>query len=143
MSSLDLSFSRNGRKLAAAMSAYAMPRLLPKLQARTNSLSGCNRYDDLSVDFKDACVYLYAWLGYGRVRGMVQFPFARLYPVKGGLYNVSVRRLLDWSRAEDARLDVIFNSFVFQAPSAKFWVKIGEHKTFEECIDLLVEDPCF
>jgi hypothetical protein len=139
----DLRWSRKGRKLNDAMREYATPRLLPKLQARTADRPDCNRYDDLDVEFLDACVYLRAWLGYGDHCGMAEFPFARLYPVQGGRYNLSLRRLIDWARAEDEPLQAVLDKFWFQAPNAKFWVKIATHKTFEECIDLLVKDPGF
>ncbi len=142
-SSLDLRFSRKGRKLMAAMRDYVQPRLLPKLQARTAHRPDCNRYDAIGVEFLDACIYLQGWLGYGEVRGIAEFPFARLYPVKGGRYNLSVRRLIDWSRAEDEPLRVVTDMFWNLAPNSKHWVKIATHKTFEECIDLLVEDPNF
>ncbi|MGA2656792.1 MAG: hypothetical protein ABSH34_04640 [Verrucomicrobiota bacterium] len=55
VNSCELRFSRKGRKLADAMRAYTKCRLLPKLQARTESRLECNRYDDLSVEFVDAC----------------------------------------------------------------------------------------
>jgi hypothetical protein len=125
------------------MCAYAESRLLPKLQARTASRPECNRYDGLSVEFMDACVYLHAWLGYGGTAGIAEFPFARLYPVSGGLYNVSIRRLVDWSRVEDYPLYAIQDLFWNQAPSAKFWFKIAEHATFEESIARLLDDPNF
>ena len=54
-----------------------------------------------------------------------------------------VRRLYDWSRAEDAPLMAVFDLFWNLAPNAKYWVKIARHKTFEECIDLLVKEPTF
>lgn len=139
----ELKFSRRGRKLAAAMVAYAKPRLMPKLNARTASRPDCNRYDDLSVEFMDACLYLHAWLGHGDTCGIAEFPFARLYPVKGGLYNLSIRRLIDWSHVEDNPLWAVWDRFWNQAPNAKFWVKIARHQTFEECVDLLVKDPNF
>jgi hypothetical protein len=139
----DLRFSRKGRRLSAAMRDYAEPRLLPKLQARTADQPDCNRYDAVDVEFLDACVYLRAWLGYGDVSGIAEFPFARLYPVKGGRYNLSVRRLIDWSRAEDAPVHVVADLFWNLAPNAKHWVKIATHKAFEECIGLLVKDPNF
>jgi hypothetical protein len=143
MSTSELRWSRKGRKLKDAMCAYVEPRLLPKLQARTADSPGCNRHDAVDVEFLDACVYLRSWLGYGECGGIAEFPFARLYPVAGGRYNVSVRRLIDWSRAEDEPLDRVFNAFWFQAPNARFWVKIATHKTFEECIELLIKDPSF
>ena len=142
-SSLDLRFSRKGRRLAEAMRDYAGSRLLPKLQARTANRPDCNRYDAVDLEFLDACIYLQAWLGYGDVGGIAEFPFARLYPLKGGRYNLSVRRLIDWSRAEDEPLQVVTNMFWNLAPNARHWVKIATHKTFEECIDLLVKDPNF
>jgi hypothetical protein len=142
INSCDLRFSSKGRKLAAAMKAYAAPRLLPKLNARTAHAGG-NRYDGLSVEFMDACVYLHAWLGDGNIHGIAEFPFARLYPVKGGLYNVSVRRLIDWSRVEDSPVWAAQNLFWNQAPNAKFWVKIARHQTFEEAMDALARDPNF
>lgn len=143
INSCKLKLSRRGRKLAEAMEAYAKPRLMPKLEARTASRPGCNRYDDLSIEFMDACAYLHAWLGDGDICGIAELPIARLYPVKGGLYNLSVRRLLDWSRVEDNPIWAVQDLFWNQAPNAKFWVKVATHKTFEECIDLLVKDPNF
>lgn len=140
--SCDLKYSKKGRKLADAMRAYAKPRLLPKLQART-ARNGGNRYDDISIEIMDACVYLHAWLGDGDVCGIAEFPFARLYPVKGGLYNVSVRRLIDWPLIEDNPIWAVQDFFWNQAPRAKFWVKIATHLTFEESIDALVRDPNF
>jgi hypothetical protein len=142
INSCELKFSRKGRKLAAAMEAYAGARLLPKLKARTNHTNGI-RYDALSVDFMDACVYLKAWLGAGDRCGIAEFPFARLYPVTGGLYNVSVRRLIDWERVEDSPIWVAKDLFWNQAPNAKFWVKIAHHKTFEEAVEALACDPNF
>jgi len=141
--SCDLKFSSKGKKLAAAMREYAEPRLLPKLQARTAGSSWSNRYDAVDVEFMDACVYLQAWLGHGDVGGIAEFPFARLYPVKGGCYNVSVRRLIDWSRAEEEPIYAVADMFWLLAPNAKHWVKVATHKTFEESIDLLVKDPNF
>ena len=143
INSCDLKFSRKGRKLSDAMCEYALPRLLPKLQARTGASPASNRYDDLSVEFMDACVYLHAWLGCEDVCGIAEFPFARLYPVEGGLYNLSIRRLIDWSRIEDNPIWAVQDLFWNQAPNAKFWVKIATHRTFEECMDLLVKDPNF
>ena len=105
--------------------------------------TGGNRYDDLSVEFMDACVYLHAWLGDGSIHGIAEFPFARLYPVNGGLYNVSVCRLIDWSRVEDSPVRAAENLFWNQAPNAKFRVKIARHKTFEEAMDALARDPNF
>jgi len=142
INSCGLKYSRRGRKLADAMKAYAEPRLLPKLRARTERSAG-NRYDDLSIEIMDACVYLHAWLGDGDVCGIAEFPFARLDPVKGGLYNVCVRRLIDWSRIEDNPIWAVQDLFWNQAPCAKFWVKIATHLTFEEGIDALVRDPNF
>jgi hypothetical protein len=137
-----LRFSPKGRKLAAAMKAYAEPRLLPKLRARTAHAGG-NRYDGLSIEFMDACVYLHAWLGDGNHRGIVEFPLARFCPIKGGLYNVSVRRLIDWARVEDSPVWAVRDLFWNQAPDAKFWLKIAQHKTFEESVEVLVQDPNF
>jgi hypothetical protein len=139
----DLSFSRKERKLTRAMREYAQDRLMPKLRARTIQSPGCNRHDDLDVRFADACVYLRSWLGYGNSCGIVEFPFARLYPVAGGRYNLAVRRLCDWSRAEDTPLVAAINLFWNLAPNANHWIKIARHRTFEECIDLLVQEPAF
>ena len=140
----DLRYSRRGIKLTEAMRDYVRPRLLPKLEARSKDSLDCIRHDGLSVEFRDACVYLNSWLGYGDICGVTEFPFARLYPVQRGfLYNLSIRRLIDWTRAEDEPVMANFNTFFFQAPNARFWVKVARNKTFEECIDLLVKDPNF
>lgn len=135
INSCHLRLSRKGKKLAEAMSAYANSRLLPKLQARTDHHPECNGYVCVDADFRDACVYLLAWLRHQEVRGGAEFPFARLYPVKGGLYNPSVRRLIDWSRVEDNPIWAVQDLFWNQAPNAKFWVKLATHKTFEERMD--------
>lgn len=131
----DIKWSRKGRKLMEAMNAYVEPRLLPKLQARTAGRPDCNRHDAIDVEFLDACIYLRSWLGYGESCGIAEFPFARLYPVAGRRYNLWVRRLIDWSRAEDDPIGAVFNAFWFQAPNAKFWVRLATHKTFEEWIE--------
>lgn len=139
----DLRFSRKGQKLADAMTAWAEPRLLPKLQARTCDRPESSQYTDVAAVFLDACVYLHAFLEHPDEFGAAEFPFARLYPVKGGRYNLSVRRLIDWSRAEDYSVMSVDQLFFMQAPNAKFWVKVATHKTFEECIDLLVRETSF
>lgn len=141
--SCDLRFSRKGQKLAEAMSAWAEPRLLPKLQARTCERPEASQYTDVAAVFLDACVYLHAWLEHPDEFGVAEFPFARLYPVKGGRYNLSVRRLIDWSRAEDYSVMSVDQLFWMQAPNAGFWVKVATHKTFEECIELLVREKTF
>jgi hypothetical protein len=97
----------------------------------------------VDTKFEDACVYLVAWLEYEAEFGGAEFPFARLYPVRDGGYNLSVWRLIDWTRAENSSVTSVDQMFFLQAPSAKFWSKTATHKTFEECIDLLVEDPTF
>jgi hypothetical protein len=142
-SSIDIRWSRKGRRLADEMSQYAAERLLPKLKARTESDPGASKYCSVDAKFLDACVYLVTWLEYEGEFGGAEFPFARLYPVQGGCYNLSVRRLVDWTRAENYSVTSVDQMFFFQAPSAKFWSKVATHKTFEECIDLLVKDPSF
>jgi hypothetical protein len=142
-STCNLRFSRKGQKLADAMSAWAEPRLLPKLQARTGHRPEASQYTAVAAVFLDACVYLHAWLEHPDEFGAAEFPFARLYPVKGSRYNLSVRRLIDWSRAEDYSVSSVDQLFFMQAPKAKFWIKVATHKTFEECIDLLVREETF
>jgi hypothetical protein len=57
-STLDIRFSRKGRKLAEEMSRYAAERLLPKLQGRTESNPRASKYRSVDARFQDACVYL-------------------------------------------------------------------------------------
>ncbi len=142
-STSDLRFSRKGKLLADAMSQYAEERLLPKLQKRTQSNPEASKYCSVQAQFLDACVYLTAWLEYEGEFGGAEFPFARLYPVEGGRYNLCVRRLIDWARAENYSVTSVDQMFFLQAPRAKFWSKISTHKTSEECIDLLVKEPTF
>lgn len=142
-SSLDIQFSRKGRKLAEEMRQYAAERLLPKLRSRTDSDPRASKYCTVDAKFLDACVYLVAWLEYEGEFGGAEFPFARLYPVQGGRYNLCVRRLIDWTKAEQFTVTSVDQMFFLQAPSSKFWSKIATHKTFEECIDLLVREPSF
>ena len=142
-SSIDIRFSRKGRKLAEEMSQYAADRLLPKLQARTESDPRASMYFSVDAKFLDACIYLVAWLEYEGEFGGAEFPFARLYPVRGSCYNLCIRRLIDWTKAENFTVTSVDQTFFFQAPSSKFWSKIATHQTFEKCIDLLVKDPSF
>ena len=117
---------------------------IPKvLQSRTHADPAASKYRCVDAKFLDACVYLVAWLEYEREFGGAEFPFARLHPVVGGRYNLSVRRLIDWGRAENYSVSSVDQMSFLQAPSAKFWTKIATHKTFEECIDLLTKDPSF
>jgi hypothetical protein len=51
--------------------------------------------------------------------------------------------LIDWARAENFTVTSVDQMFFMEAPSAKFWSKIATHKTFEECIELLDQDPAF
>lgn len=136
----ELQYSRKGRKLSDAMCAYAEPRLLRKLKARSRKNPWGNRHDCLTVAFRDACVFIYSWLGCGDVYGNIEFPLARLYPIKGGYYNLALRRPEDWELVEGQSVYGAVDAFWNQAPNAKFWIKIAQHKTFEECIDLLVQD---
>jgi hypothetical protein len=122
---------------------FASERLLPKLQARTDDNPRSSKYRSVDLRFQDACVYLVAWLDYEGEFGGTEFPFARLYLVAGGRYNLPVRRLIDWSRAEDFSVTSVDQMFFLQAPSAEFWTKVARHKTFEDCIDLLIKDPSF
>lgn len=138
-----LRLSRRAHKLADEMSRYAAERLLPKLQARTESDPRSSKYRSVDAKFADACVYLVAWIEYEGEFGGAEFPFARLYPVRESRYNLSIRRLIDWTRAENYSVTSVDQMFFLQAPTAKFWSKLATHKTFEECIDMLVEDPSF
>ena len=72
-SSIDIRFSRKGRKLAEEMSRYAADRLLPKLQTRTESDPRANKYCSVDAKFLDACVYLVAWLEYEGEFGGAEF----------------------------------------------------------------------
>ena len=139
----ELQNSRKGRKLSDAMLAYTAPRLLRKLKARSRHNPWGNRHDCVTIAFRDACVIIYSWLGCGDIYSNIKFPLARLYPIKGGYYNLALRRPEDWELVEEAPLSVGDDAFWNQAPNAKFWIKSAQHKTFEECIDLLVKDRRF
>lgn len=136
-STANLQWTAKGRKLARQMDEFAAKRLLPSLQARAGWDPFAREYRSVNVSFRDACVYLVAWLEFERESVGAEFPFARLYPVRGGGYNLCVRRLSDWMRAEHFYPNRAFDMFFFEAPSAKYWTKIAVHKTFEECVELL------
>lgn len=136
-------WSPKGKKLAEEMKQYVESRLLPKLKARTAKNPTGILHRQIHIQLQDACIYLQSYLEGEIHGGFVEFPFARLYPVKGGYYNVAIRRLVDWSRAEDDPVTPFADLFYFQAPNASFWVKVAQRKTFEECIDILVKEPQF
>jgi hypothetical protein len=124
-----------------ALAEYASALLLPRLQARTAAASSSNRYTGLSVRVSRNVVYLEAVLTNDTEWGGFLFDFARLQPVKGGRYNLSIRRSPDWVRAEQSSIGeaaLYFTSSALQ-PRAVDWVKVGRQKTFEECVLLLEE----
>src|SRR4051812_45247620 len=105
-------FSQAEFKFKAGLAECANRKLLSKLQLRTEDNSGSNQYTGINVRLAHNSIFLEAimtndveWGGFG-------FDFARLVPVKGGLYNVSVRRLEDWVKAEQASVASASSYFI-------------------------------
>ena len=93
----------------------------------------------------DGGVYLEAILTNDVEWGGFGFDFARLIPVKADLYNLAIRRLEDWVKAEQATVASASSYFTATAmsPRATDWIQIARRKTFEECIEFLEDDPSF
>jgi hypothetical protein len=135
-------FSKAEFQFKVALGHYASERLLPKLKARATRNRSANQYTGVNVRLSDA-VYLEAimtndveWGGFG-------FDFARLVPGSSGLYNLSIRRLEDWDRAEQNTVAAASEYFIGTAvcPRAADWIPIARGKTFQECVELLLAEP--
>jgi hypothetical protein len=133
-------FSNAEYKYKVSLADYATEALLPKLRARTSRAPDVNQYTGISVRVADDVVYLEAILTNATEWGGFGFDFARLIPVKGGLYNLSLRRSEDWKRAEESTVAAASNYFINTAisPRAIDWIQITRGKTFEECIHSMV-----
>ena len=116
---------------------YATARLLPMLQHRTMAEPAANQYTGINVRLAHGAVYLEAILTHESEWGGFGFDFARLHPLSDGRYNLSIRRLEDWARAEQctiASASVYFTETAL-APRPADWVAIAPNRPFEECIE--------
>jgi hypothetical protein len=138
-------YSSAAFKFKTALADYAVKRLLPRLQARTAGYPDSNIYTGLNVRLTDNAIYLEAILTNTTEWGGFGFDFARLSRAKNGLYNLAVRRVEDWSKAEQETVAAASNYFMETVicPRARDWVGIARAKTFEECVELLLEEPTF
>lgn len=134
-------FSNAEYKFKVALADFASAALLPKLQSRTAG-ADANQYTGINVRVADEVVYLEAILTNSTEWGGFGFDFARLVPVKGGLYNLSLRRIDDWQRAEQSTVAAASNYFINTAisPRATDWLQITRGKSFEECINYLLRE---
>ena len=132
----------SGFEFKSALGHYASERLLPKLKARAKRTGSTNRYTGVNVRISDA-VYLEAILTNEIEWGGFGFDFARLVPANSGLYNLSLRRVEDWARAEQNTVAAASEYFIGTAicPRALDWIPIARGKTFQECVELLLVDP--
>ena len=135
-------FSKAEFKLKSALGHYASERLLPKLKARAKRSRSANQYTGINARLSDA-VYLEAILTNEIEWGGFGFDFARLVPASSGLYNLSIRRLEDWRKAEQDSVASASEYFIGTAicPRASDWIPIARGKTFEECVELLRDEP--
>jgi len=131
-------FSQAEFKFKSALGQYASERLLSKLKARAQRNGSSNQYTGINARVSDA-IYLEAILTNETEWGGFGFDFARLVPVNSGLYNLSIRRLEDWTRAERDTVAAASEYFMSTAicPRASDWIQIARKRTFEECIDVL------
>jgi hypothetical protein len=134
-------FSNAEFKFKVALGDFASEALLPRLQSRT-ARGDTNQYTGVNVRVVDEVVYLEAILTNSTEWGGFGFDFARLVPVKGGLYNLSMRRGEDWKRAEQSTVAAASNYFINTAisPRASDWIQITRGKTFEQCIEYLLRE---
>jgi hypothetical protein len=138
-------FSNAEYKFKVALADYATQALLPKLRSRTSRAPDANQYTGISVRVADDVVYLEAIITNATEWGGFGFDFARFIPVKGGLYNLSLRRGEDWRRAEESTVAAASNYFINTAisPRAVDWIQITRGKTFEECVECLMRNLDF
>ena len=119
-------FSDAEFKFKVTLADFASEALLPKLQSRTVGRSEGNQYTGVNVRVADDVVYLEAILTNSTEWGGFGFDFARLIPVRGGLYNLSLRRGDDWKRAEQSTVAAASNYFINTAinPRASDWIQV-------------------
>jgi hypothetical protein len=132
-------FSNAELEFRIALADYATARLLPILQRRTVADRAANQYTGINVRLAHHALYLEAILTHDSEWGGFGFDFARLYPVKDGRYNLSLRPLEDWMRAEQCTISSAATYFTGTgvAPPITNWVSIAASRTFEECIELV------
>jgi len=135
-------FSNAEFNFKVTLADFASAALVPKLQSRTARGSSGNQYTGINVRVVGDVVYLEAILTNSTEWGGFGFDFARLVPVKDGLYNLSMRRGEDWKRAEQSTVAAASNYFINTAisPCAIDWIHITRDKTFEECIEYLLRE---
>jgi hypothetical protein len=138
-------FSNAEFKFKIALADFASEALLPKLRTRTSRMMEANQYTGINVRVADDIVYLEAILTNATEWGGFGFDFARLIPLKGGTYNLSLRRSEDWNRAEHSTVASASNYFLVTAmsPRASNWIQLARARTFEECIGILLRAPDF
>src|SRR6266481_482282 len=138
-------FSNAEFKFKVALADYATEALLPRLRSRTSRAPDANQYTGISIRVADDVIYSEAILTNATEWGGFGFDFARFIPVKGGLYNLSLRREEDWIRAEQSTVAAASNYFINTAisPRAVDWIQITRGKTFEECIRYLLRNLDF
>jgi hypothetical protein len=136
-------FTKAEFKFKTALGAHAAERLLPKLQTRTAGRPEANQYTGINARVGDHAVYLEAIITNNTEWGGFGFDFARLVPSNGGLYNLSLRKLEDWTRAECSTVAAASNYFFAGSiyPRASDWILIARGKTFEHCVDLIEQHP--
>ena len=133
-------FSRAEFKFKFAVGQYASERLLPILKARAQRNESANQYTGINARVSDA-IYLEAILTNEVEWGGFGFDFARLVPANSSLYNLSIRRLDDWKKAEQSTVAAASEYFIGTAicPRALDWIPLVRGKTFEECIEMISE----
>lgn len=138
-------FSQAEFKFKHGLAEYANRALLTKLQRRTEDHFGSNEYTGINVRLSDGSVYLEAILTNDVEWGGFGFDFARLIPLKGDFYNLAIRRLEDWAKAEQATVASASSYFTATAmsPRATDWIQIARRKSFQECVEILADDPSF
>lgn len=138
-------FSNAEFRFKITLGDFASEALLPKLQARTANALEANQYAGVNIRVADDIVYLEAILTNAAEWGGFGFDFARLVPVKGGSYNLSLRRRDDWDRAERGTVASASNYFMGTAmsPRASDWIQIARGKSFEQCVHMLMRHPEF
>jgi hypothetical protein len=134
-------FSKAEFRFKFALGQFASERLLPKLQARARCMGSPNQYTGVNARVADV-VYLEAIVTNETYWGGFGFDFARLAPGQGSFYNLSMRRPEDWRKAEwdsVASASEYFISKMFLS-RATDWIQIARGRTFEQCVNLLVEE---
>jgi hypothetical protein len=136
-------FTKAEFKFKTALGEYASKRLLPKLRPRTTGQPGANQYTGINARVGSNAVYLEAILTNDTEWGGFGFDFARLVAANSGLYNLSLRKLQDWDRAERSSVAAASNYFLGGSiyPRASDWELIARGKTFQQCVEVIADHP--